>query len=288
MHKAWLVSILGCGVVGGSALFACGDSESSGGSGGGTDETTATVATTGSAMTTSSTTGSGTTMASTSSGPLACSEEVTNITGNCDLFLQDCPPGESCIVFGDPNDPTMAFADCAADGLVGLGQPCMPGECQHGMICAGTCTHACCPENADIGGNEPCGVGSCSLNLSFEGTTSHVMVCTYDEVCSLFDPSTCPAGKDCHFGGPGLLNCSVPSPGNFMDGDVCDGNGNDCPDSAICIEDIPDSAMFHCRYFCLAGSNEPAGLGGCPVGSGCNTTTWNFELPEDVGFCLPN
>ena len=289
MHKAWLISILGSTFLGAGALAACGDAEGSGGSGGSSSETTDATTVSGTGSTVSSV--SSTAMASTSTGPSECSEEVTNISGNCDLFLQDCPAGETCIVFGDANDPTLAFSDCADDGLVGLGQPCMPGECQHGMICAGTCTFACCPADADVGANQPCGdLGLCNLNLMFEGTTSHMMVCTYDEICSLFQPDSCPNGKDCHYGGPGFTSCSVPSPGNFMDGQTCEGNGNDCADSAICIDEVPGAPEeLVCRYFCQQGSNEPPGLGGCPVGQGCNTTTYDFGFMDDtIGFCLPN
>ncbi len=291
MHKAWLISILGSTFLGAGALAACGESTGSGGSGGSSSETTdaTTGAVTGSTVSSSQ---SSTSMASSSTGVSECSEEVTNITGNCDLFLQDCPSGQTCIVFGDPNNPELAFADCADDGLVGLGQPCMPGECQHGMLCVGTCTYACCPTNAEIGGNQPCGdLGSCTLKIDFKGTTSHVMVCTYDEICSLFQPDSCPAGKDCHFGGQGFTSCSVPSPGNYMDGDTCEGNGNDCPDSAICIDPVPNDMVDElvCRYFCQAGSNQPAGLGGCPAGQACNTTTYDFGFMDDtLGFCLPN
>src|SRR5690349_892506 len=126
MHKAWLISILGSTFLGAGALAACGDSDGEGGSGGSSSETTDATTSSGTGSTVSSAISS-TAMASSSTGPSECSEEVTNISGNCDLFLQDCPTGETCIVFGDANDPTLAFSDCADDGLVGLGQPCMPG-----------------------------------------------------------------------------------------------------------------------------------------------------------------
>lgn len=290
MHKAWLISVLGSAFLGMGALVACGDSEGTGGSGGSSTDTT--DATTGSKMGTTVSSVQSTAMSSSSTGPLECSDEVTNITGNCDLFLQDCPPGETCQVFAHPDDPTLAFADCAADGLVGLGQPCMPGECQHGMICIQTCTFACCPADAEVGANTPCGdLGTCTLNIDFQGTTSHMMVCAYDEVCSLFQPDSCPAGKDCHYGGPGFTSCSVPSPGDFMDGEVCEGNGNDCPDSAICIDSDPDDMVDEniCRYFCQTGSAQPAGLGGCPAGQSCNAKIYDFGFMDDtLGFCLPN
>ncbi len=285
-------AIVGTALLGVGALAGCGDSEGSGGSGGSsTQSNTATSSTTGASMqtTTGSSPTSTTTGGSTSSGPLMCDVEVTNITGNCDLFLQDCPDGETCIVFGDPQDPTIAIADCAESGLVGLGQPCEPGDCQEGMICAGTCTYACCPLDATVGANEPCGIGSCNLELTYTGTTSHVMVCTYDEVCVLFDPDSCPANKDCHYQSTGLTICSVPSPNNYMDGDVCDGFANDCPDMAICIDEVPsDMDMTEvCRYFCEEGSNAAPGAGGCPAGQSCNVDTYDFGFPN-VGFCLPN
>ncbi|MBL9026428.1 MAG: hypothetical protein JNL21_29800 [Myxococcales bacterium] len=298
MHKAWILSFVGAGLVAAGALGACGDSEGSGGSGSddptsnstttGTGSTTGTMQTTTTGgMTTSSSTSSG----STSSGPIECSDMVTTITGECDLLQQDCGPGETCLVAQDPNDPANSVSACAPAGLVGLGQPCEPGDCQEGMLCVGTCTYVCCPEGATMGANEPCGLGQCSLNVSFKGTDDSVYVCTYDEVCNFFDPNTCPTGKDCHFAGNGLANCSVPSPGDYMDGEMCEGFANDCPDSAICIDaDGPmmgDDTLY-CRYFCDPNlSGQPAGLGGCPAGQTCDTSVYDFGFPADLGFCHP-
>lgn len=291
MHKAWILSVVGVGLVAAGALGACGDSEGSGGSSTDDPDTTTTTGTGNTTGTSGSTTTTGsTTSGSTSSGPIVCSDPVTTITGECDLLQQDCPTGETCLVAQDPNDPMNSVAACAPAGLVGLGQPCSPGDCQEDMLCVGTCTYVCCPFDAAMGANEPCGIGQCTLNVTFMGTDDSVFVCTYDEVCSFFDPNSCPAGKDCHYAGPGLANCSVPSPPNYMDGDVCGGNGNDCPDSAICI-DVDGPMMgddtLYCRYFCDTDlSGMPAGLGGCPGGQTCDTGVYDFGFPG-LGFCHP-
>jgi hypothetical protein len=187
-------------------------------------------------------------------------------------------------------DPMNAIAQCDSPGLVGLGQPCMPGDCQEGMLCTGTCTYVCCPFDAEVGANEPCGIGQCSLNITFMGTDppDNVFVCAYNEVCTIFQPDSCPSNKDCHLVAEGLANCSVPSPGNYMDGDVCKGNGNDCPDSAICIDPDPDDGDTTqvCRYLCDGGSMAAPGLGGCPGGQMCDEGVYNFGFPN-MGFCHP-
>jgi len=217
-----------------------------------------------------------------------CSEEATNIVGDCSLLDQDCGPGMTCEVFLVSQNPDVLGTMCATPGLVGLGQPCMPGDCQEGMICVNTCTYVCCPQNAMMGGNEPCGIGACDLDVEFNMTDFHAHVCTFNEVCQFFNPDSCPPTKDCHFSQTGLATCSVPSPGNFMDGEVCDGFGNDCPDSAICIDPDPSDMdpTEVCRYFCESGSAQPAGLGGCPAGQMCDEGVYDFGFP-DIGFCHP-
>ncbi len=277
MRNAWILSLVGTGVVSLAALAACDDGSGSGGAGGTTDTTTADATT--SSMTTSSTTTSA--AMSSSTGVSACPEPVTNITGECDLYTQDCPAGQSCAIFGDPNDPMNSISQCDNAGLVGLGLPCSPGECQEDMICVGTCTYACCPTT-----HEPCGIGMCNLEVTFTGTMNTVMACTYNEVCTIFDPTSCPDGKDCHLQMTALATCSVPSPTNYMDGDPCDNFANDCQDSMICIEEVPMDAMFTCRYLCQLGSSAMPGFGGCPGGQTCDTAVYDFGF-DGMGFCHP-
>ena len=240
--------------------------------------TTGTAMTTGTSMTTTTTTT--TTTASTSTGLMACPSQVTTIMGECDLYYQDCPNGDNCLPTLDGNN--MLTTACSTPGLIGLGQPCMdPGECQAGLLCiGGACTHACCPET-----DEPCGVGDCNINATFNGfPNDFIMACSYAQTCTLFDPNSCPNGQDCHIQMTGFASCSNPSGANAMPGQPCM-FVNDCGDSQICLgETGPMDPNEVCRWLCQQGSMAAPGLGGCPGGTTCNTSVYDFGF-AGVGFC---
>jgi hypothetical protein len=286
--KPWTLFLLGGAIGLGSLVTACGDDTSgqggdggSGASGGGQTNQSGSQSGTGTMSTTA------TMMASTSSGPLTCDVPVTDITGDCDLFQQNCPAGETCIIFvDDPVNPTMAFTGCNPAGLVGLGQACQTAEdCQEDMLCIGTnpgmCTYACCPTT-----NEPCGVGECVIDVMLPMSLGSFSACAYDQTCTLFMPSTCPDGQDCHYAQPGLATCSPPSPTQVGDGEPCR-YANDCVDSAICIPVTPGMDMpRECRFMCQDGSSAMPGLGGCPSGQTCDVTVYDFGFPG-MGYCHP-
>ncbi len=102
-----------------------------------------------------------------------CEDDYTDITGECDLFLQDCQDGFWCKVISTPN----AVATCVEDGTgtVDKGGTCDSGsECLPGLICAaGHCTPFCCP-STDV----PCGSGTCDEYVWYGGPT-YAIVCSY-------------------------------------------------------------------------------------------------------------
>lgn len=103
-----------------------------------------------------------------------CEDEYTDITGECDLFRQNCNVGYWCKVVSTPT----AVATCVENGSGTLekGDACTPGgeECRPGLICAsGHCTPFCCPST-----NFPCGSGTCDGYVWYGGPT-YARICTY-------------------------------------------------------------------------------------------------------------
>ncbi|HTJ83445.1 MAG TPA: hypothetical protein VL400_17115, partial [Polyangiaceae bacterium] len=236
-----LVFASACLVALGAA--ACGDSGSTSatsasggsgpGSGGGSTTTNAGGAGSTTTTTTTSTTTTTNTTTSTGSGPLMCPSEVTNITGDCDLFTQDCPQTNQTCTFVDDGTGNTKTSCVLANGLKGVGQTCASdGECQAHLFCIGdpgTCTPACCPDT-----DEPCNGGQCNLTVNVQAGPSqgelHFMACTYGMACALFDPSVCPGSEDCHLSGPAFAVCSQPSPTPVGEGEACM-YVNDCGES---------------------------------------------------------
>jgi len=210
--------------------------------------------------------------------PLTCDADVTNAeSGPCDILAQDCDPGYGCklVGLGSPPKPKCV----AQPGLKTIGQSCPTGqddECLAGLICRGLiCTAYCCP-STDL----PCNGGACST-LDQAGSGITAFICNFDEQCALFNPDSCPAGKDCHVADPtqGLATCSTTLPGQSAEGEACM-YINDCPDSLDCFNGI-------CRYYChhtAPESMNAPGLGGCPPGRTCAMV--DLGIP-DVGICLP-
>lgn len=273
-----------------SAQVGCGDDSATGAggetSGGTSTHATGTGSTTGASPTTATTTTT-TTTSSTGTGMLMCPDgSYSNITpsADCDLFLQNCPNMAKCVVTDDGNGGSTT----SCQGTVGLktvGQDCATNsECAEGLLCFDVCTAICCPTNM-----QPCNGGQCNLTINFQDqqgnpTGDHVMVCTFSPQCTLFDPSTCDTGYDCHPDTqPGLATCIQPSGANVPEGGVCEAV-NDCGTMQACVGNDPDP--YHCRYLCTPGSTAAPELGGCPAAQTCQPTDI-FGFPN-VGLCTPN
>jgi hypothetical protein len=269
----------------GFALAACGDDSGStsgtGGAGAGTSQggggpSTSTTAGDGGGSTTSSMS----TM-STSSGVPECMAETHAVMGACDLYKQDCPSDQSCVIVQNAMD--MLEAACIpANGLKGVGEACMSAdECQRGLQCVGDlCTPVCCEDN-----DEPCMGGSCNISVNDPDFGFLFKACSYAQSCTLFDPTSCPDGQNCYFESSGFATCSQQASSGKMDGEACIYR-NDCDSSAICFNPAdPSSDMGRiCRYFCNEGDTTSApGLGGCPMGQTCQTDV-NFGF-DGVGYC---
>jgi len=266
----------------GFALAACGDDSgstsgtggaSAGTSQGGAGPTTTTTAGDGGGSTTSS--------MSTSSGVPECMAETHTVTGACDLYKQDCPSDQTCVVV--QNAMNMLEAGCIpANGLKGAGEPCMDvGECQRGLQCVGDlCTPVCCEDN-----DEPCMGGSCNIAVNDPDFGFLFQACSYSQSCALFDATGCPDGQNCYYETSGFATCAPKAPDGKSDGDPCMYR-NDCDGSAICFNptDPSSDAGRICRFFCKEGDTTSApGLGGCPMDQTCQSDV-NFGF-DGVGYC---
>lgn len=230
----------------------------------------------GSTVTTTTTTSTGT-----STEPITCPTSASEpaITGECELLLQDCAPGETCTV---SNDGLSTF--CRKEGgLKGAGKPCSPHaglqECQAGYSCVGPedgvgfCTRPCCPDN-----DQPCGGGDCNVELSFPGGLT-VFMCSYSEQCTLFTASTCKNDQQCQLVYPqqGLAVCTIPAPNKVPEGGAC-AFVNECDSNQVCFGGF-------CRYNCNLSGGPSPGQGACPTEQTCNPVY--MGTAGDVGVCSP-
>lgn len=218
------------------------------------------------------------TTTTTTTTALTCSMPVSTpeITGDCDLLQQDCPPGKTCVPAG------TATVCQSSGGLKGPGKTCNLNngtkECQAGLFCIGSfdigiCTRPCCKET-----KEPCGGGDCNLNVNFPNTT--VTMCSYAETCTLFADGTCDPGLQCQLVYPmaGQAVCTLPAPVSALEGESCSAI-NECAASLVCFGG-------KCRYNCLlsGGVTEP-GKGGCPEMQTCSDAY--PQVDNDYGVCQP-
>jgi hypothetical protein len=212
-----------------------------------------------------------------------CSVTVTNIPiGDCDIFLQDCPVGQTCQPNTFTSTPTSTV--CApSTGLKGAGEACMVNdECAPGLFCVDECTPACCQAT-----NYPCGGGACNVDVTFGGNVT-VRMCAYDKSCNLLTADACSPGTECHISDAtqGLATCSTPSTQEVDEGGPCT-YINDCHDMQACY-DSDNGAGTSCHWYCFVdptrGTSTP-GLGGCPAGQHCVASiSGSFGIPG-VSIC---
>jgi hypothetical protein len=299
-----LEALLGVSVLGVAIGFlACAGTDSSSGDGGsgnagltntGTTTTTGSSTTTGSGNTggTGNTGGGGGTAASGGGGQggqasQECAEQTSSITGECDLYKQNCPVGKMCAVTGGTGGGNPAAATCvnAQNGLKDRGMDCQAEtECMNGMLCLDNhCTPFCCPAT-----DQPCGSGTCDVHVTFaENIATWAMMCGYSQSCVLF-AHQCTSPDECHIAQAeqGISVCDAPAGSHVDEGGVCTYR-NDCGDDQMCNRNGADDggATGKCRYNCNTTlTQQPAGSGGCPGGQQCNNM--NIEAMPNIGVCM--
>jgi hypothetical protein len=215
---------------------------------------------------------------------------ATNVTGSCDIVLQNCPSGLTCRI--EQTDAGAYVTSCLdlGNGSKKLGESCNAHkDCQAGTSCAlAKCTRPCCGELEAA----QCGAsGSCDMKISY-GSTAFVQVCTFSAPCTPW-AQDCPVGpeSDCHVGANGKLKCSIPNyapDGGSTLGMPCQFL-NDCADSQQC--DFASGSGV-CRWLCKASATSAPdagvvggtpGNGGCPSGETCKA----YSSPSWLGVCRP-
>ena len=213
---------------------------------------------------------------------IECSDGYTNMAvGECDLLQQNCAQGQTCKPKYTGTDWTTICV--VSSGLKGPAENCTDdSECKAGLTCLNQCLAFCCPDN-----DQPCGGGACNLQVNWNETEYFTMVCSYAEMCTLFQDMACPDGSECHIEDTtqGLTTCIPPSPTQVEEGENCTFL-NDCKDMQFCFA-AAQGEQGVCRYNCdtTAPAGTPAGLGGCPAGQTCQPN-YNFGIPN-VSICLP-
>jgi hypothetical protein len=249
--------------------------KSSGASTGGAGGTGTGGAGTGGALVTTSSSSSG----SMPEAGLECKGTYGSVPkGECDLWLQDCPPGQTCKPAQSGSDYTTQCV--AGGGLKTGGEECFaPNECAEKLFCvSGKCSPVCCRDNA-------AGCNGAICNISAQVGQYELFFCHYAPKCTLLTENACPEGLDCHIEDAiqGLATCGEPSgtPAGDMGG--CQFI-NDCPNMEQCYNGT-------CHFYCWANAapGTAAGLGGCPEHQVCKTSAGGKKIDYGVsglGLCF--
>ncbi|MFO0756567.1 MAG: hypothetical protein U0359_08760 [Byssovorax sp.] len=267
-------------LVAAAAFASCSDQASTTGTGGGSSTSSTTTTST----TTTTTTGTGGEDAG-PAAPVCNNKSYSNIPkGECDLFNQDCGPGETCKPA--PSGNTFTTKCFPSYGLKSEGETCyVDDECLPKLQCIGDhCSPICCSSNV------PCASGRCGLQLGLNATL-FMQACIYSTACELFTEGSCPPGFLCQVDPvQGLPTCIQPSGSPSPELGACSFL-NDCGDQQQCIFPSGKNKGV-CHYLCYLKqmSPTPAGEGGCPDGEVCQNhdgpTTLPFDI-ENIGICVP-
>jgi hypothetical protein len=222
--------------------------------------------------------------------------------GECDIVLQDCPPGNECVA---DNAGRTACEPVQVSQQLPMGRACCPAAanpCLPGLTCVGNacsdggpktgrCSPACCKgDDQACGKSDPEGIsGACDLTLvGPDANTPLHDVCTYRQRCKPFKTEPCKAGETCLVEDEvGSATC-VDSFG-LTNRERCD-YANDCADGLVCLRK-GDGGI--CHTVCLIpGSVHPfdasvedggPGTGGCPAKERCDLHV--ADTPSWFGAC---
>ena len=194
-----------------STILACGPITPQSGTTSTTDETATTLPTTTALPDPTSPTSSTSTEATTPSPDLP--PQLDAARNDCDVWAQDCPPGQKCSAWADGGGGAWNATRCVE--ITGDGAPGEP------------CT--------TIGGGVS-GIDDCALGVMcwYLDKTSHgicVALCT-----GTSGTPQCPLTQSCYQADDAILNLCIPR---------CDPLAQDCPNEYMCIP-APDSRSFYC------------------------------------------
>ena len=121
----------------------------------------------------------------------------------CDVWAQDCPPGQKCVPYADDGGGAWNAHKCVditGDGAVG---------------------DPCTTEGGGVSGIDDCAFGAYCWDVDERGHGTCVAMCSGPQ-----DAPTCPPKSLCAISGEGILNLCIPT---------CDPLLQDCPGGDLCI-----------------------------------------------------
>lgn len=197
--------------------------------------------------------------------------------GECNYQTQKgCKRDETC-------QPTLSRknrieAGCLRAGERMRGETCGAKDaCGRGLVCAGGfCRTLCCGRDWSA-----CDEGeSCfrTLQYSIDGVPidTGAWLCFPVHTCSVLDPVTCGAGRDCKLVDPIGNEACVPRSAEAMPVGAPCGGDSPCDRGLTCVAGT-------CRRLCAA---ESCGEPSCPDGEG--TCVHFSRNPAGVGECTPD
>ena len=249
------------------SAYACEDGTCQPGAGDSTTTVVTTVVTT--AATTSATTVAGT-GGDTSTGPaetgvegstgceFICETDAFYGDELCDVFAQDCPEGQKCVIYDQDGDGAWDSSKCAD----------ITGDSQHGDPCTAV---------GGASGIDDCAKGVMCWNLNEDGEGTCIAMCSGTPE----NPMCEPPGTSCN-GGRTIWLCL---PG-------CNPILQDCSGSEVCIGD-PNSDGFVC-VLDASGGMAPEGTP-CDFANVCNPGNMcvnpdfypNPDCQGSLGCCAP-
>jgi hypothetical protein len=208
----------------------------------------------------------------------------------CDLFAQDCPPGQKCTSYANDGGPAWNDTLCVAvaETPVAVGDPCVVtggstsgmDDCAAGAICwnpdpatsRGTCVALCTGMATD----PTCAVGTgCAM-----ANGGSLAVCLAD--CDPVLPD-CLDTEGCYPTAAGAFACA---PAGMGSTGGAASYANDCAPGLVAVDGsiVGCSAAACCSPFC-----DTTDLDSCPPGLACEAWYEPGTSPpgdEDVGACV--
>ena len=184
---------------------------------------------------------------------------ATSGTTQCDVFAQDCDPGQKCTAWAEGGGSAWNATKCV--DITGDGAPGEP----------------CTTVGGGISGIDDCGLGVMCWDVDAEGNGTCVKLCT-----GSLEAPVCPPKFDCMIPADNVLNLCI---------STCDPLLQDCPGDELCIPDGGDG--FLCVLDAsgeMGAVNDPCEFASaCDKGLVClNTASASIACQQgSQGCCQP-
>ena len=179
-------------------------------------------------------------------------------TIECDVFAQDCDPGQKCAAWAEGGGGAWNATKCV--DIMGDGAPGDP----------------CAAIGGGVSGMDTCDLGAMCWDVNAENQGVCIALCTGPS-----DAPVCPPKSSCYISSEGILNLCFPD---------CDPLLQDCPGDDLCI---PQGDGFECIFDAsgeMGAANDPCEFANsCDKGLVCLDTTNASSACEQgsQGCCQP-